>query len=790
MTDTGDLEREVAHLRARLSRLSEASLRINESLDFETVLQGVLDSARSLTGATYGVVSVLGATGEVPRFLASGMEQQQARELWDIPGGAEVAEQLGELTQALRRIKDFRAHLRGWGMPDLTWPIGLSPAPAFLGAPIRHRGETVGNFYLLERQGGGEFPGEDEETLAMFASEAALVIANARTYRDEQRARADLETLVHTAPVGVVVLDARNPAVRSVNREAMRIGAGLLTDSQSVEDLLRTVTVRRADGREFSLDHSLAEYSANETVRAEEVLVAVPDGRNISVLLNATPIHTAEGALDSYVVTMQDLAPLKDLERLRAEFLAMVSHELRTPLTSIKGSIATLLDSSSDLDPAEADQFFRIIDEQSEHMRYLISDLLDVARIETGTLPVALEPSDVTAIIEEARTRFASASGENDLHVDLSPDLPHVMVDRRRIVQVLSNLLANASRYSPTGSGIRITAVQDGVHVAFSVVDRGSGLPEERLPDLFRKFTRIASEHHDHPAESSGLGLAICRGIVEAHGGRIWAESDGPGRGTRFTFTVPAVEATLPQPTRLPNNEGTDKAGHERILVVDDDPETLRYVRDVLSNAGYAPVVTGDPDDVPGLIEDVEPHLVLLDLILPDSDGIAVMGKIFAVADIPVIFLSVYGRDKTIAEAFENGASDYVVKPFSPTELVARIRAALRRRVLPDPPEPARPYVLGDLTIDYARRAVSVAGQPLALTAMEYRMLRELSVHAGVVLTYDHLLQRAWGRTPTADRRPMRTVLRNLRRKLGDDANTPRYIFTEPRVGYRMPEGA
>ena len=357
-------------------------------------------------------------------------------------------------------------------------------------------------------------------------------------------------------------------------------------------------------------------------------------------------------------------------------------------------------------------------------------------------------------------------------------------------MQVLSNLLSNASRYSPTGSGIRITAVQDGVHVAFSVVDRGSGLPEERLPDLFRKFTRIASEHHDHPAESSGLGLAICRGIVEAHGGRIWAETDGPGRGTRFTFTVPAVEATVSQPTRLPTTDGTDETGHERVLVVDDDPETLRYVRDVLSNAGYSPVVTGDPDEVLRLMEQVQPHLVLLDLILPDSDGLAVMAKIHAVADIPVIFLSVYGRDKTIAEAFETGAADYVVKPFSPTELVARIRAALRRRVLPDRPEPARPYVLGDLTIDYARRAVSVAGRSLSLTAMEYRMLRELSLHAGVVLTYDHLLQRAWGRTPTSDRRPMRTVLRNLRRKLGDDANTPTYIFTEPRVGYRMPEGA
>ena len=789
MTGADSLEREVAELRDRLSRLSQASLRINESLDFETVLQGVLDSARSLTDATYGVATVLGAAGVVEHVLASGMDEDEALQLWNLPGAADIFQHIAEIPHA-QRMRDFPAQLRAWGLPDFAWPIELGRAPAFLGAPIRHLGETVGNFYLLEKQGGEEFTEEDEETLVMFASEAALVIANAHTYREEQRARADLETLVNTAPVGVVVLDTTTGTVLWVNHEAKRIGGDLLTDYGSVEDLFGVVTVRRADGREFTLGTFPAEgLSHGETVRAEEILVTVPDGRSVAVLVNATPIHTTEGELDSYVVTMQDLAPLRELERLRAEFLAMVSHELRTPLTSIKGSITTLLNSSSELDPAEVDQFFRIIDEQSEHMRYLISDLLDVARIETGTLAVTPQPSEVRALIEQARTRFVSAGGENGLLVDLPPDLPWVMADTRRIVQVLTNLLSNASKYSPEGFNIRLTAARDGVHVAVSVLDCGTGLPEERLPDLFRKFSRLAAEDQGRAAESSGLGLAICKGIVEAHGGRIWAESRGPGQGTRFTFTVPVVENAVSQPARLPDTSGADEAGHERILVVDDDPEMLRYVREVLSEAGYAPVVTGDPDDVLRFMEEVEPHLVLLDLVLPDSDGIDLMGKILGMADIPVIFISAYGRDRVIAEAFDKGASDYVVKPFSPTELVARIRAALRRRVLPEPAEPARPYVLGDLHLDYARRTVSVAGRPLSLTAMEYRLLRELSLHAGAVLTYEHLLRRFWGRGHAGDRRPMRTVLGTLRRKLGDDANAPRFIFTEPRVGYRMPEG-
>ena len=189
--------------------------------------------------------------------------------------------------------------------------------------------------------------------------------------------------------------------------------------------------------------------SSSETVRAEEFVIEVRDGRSVTTLVNATPIWSKDGEVESVVVTLQDMTPVEELERQRAEFLGMVSHELRAPLTSIKGSADTLLESSPELDPAEMAQFHRIIRDQSESMRYLISDLLDVARIETGTLRVAPE---VVYLVDEARSRFLSGGGGNNLHIDLPPDLPPVVADRRRIVQVLNNLLSNASRHSQESS--------------------------------------------------------------------------------------------------------------------------------------------------------------------------------------------------------------------------------------------------------------------------------------------------------------------------------------------------
>ena len=168
---------------------------------------------------------------------------------------------------------------------------------------------------------------------------------------------------------------------------------------------------RRGTGREVSLaEFPLAQqFSSAETVRAEEITLSVPDGRSVKMLINATPIRSADGEVETMVVTMQDLARLEELERQRAEFLGMVSHELRAPLTSIKGSTTTVLSASPGLDPGEVRQFVRIIDEQADHMRGLIADLLDAGRIETGTLSASSEPVEVVGLVEQARNTFPRA---------------------------------------------------------------------------------------------------------------------------------------------------------------------------------------------------------------------------------------------------------------------------------------------------------------------------------------------------------------------------------------------
>ena len=787
MPDIDDRDRQIGALRERLSRLSEASLRINESLDLETVLQGALDSARDLTEARYGVIIILDDSGTVQNFLSSGMSKEDAEWLSDFPGGPEMFQYLTQVS-APTRLRDFGAHMLSQGLPEFSPPMPVSPAISYLGAPIRYRDERIGRIYLGEKEGGREFTDEDEETLLMFAAQTALVISNARQHREEQRARADLEALVDTSPVAVVVFDARAGRPASFNREARRIAELLITAEQSPEDLLGVLTVRRGDGREVSLqEFPIAEtLRAGENVRLEEIVLSVPDGRSVSALMNVTSLRSEEGDVESVVVTLQDLTPLEETERLRAEFLAMVSHELRTPLAAIKGSAATAVDSRVSLEPAEMSQFFRIIEQQADRMSGLIADLLDVARIASGSLSVKPTAVSVDELVDEARSTYLSADGSHSPLIELPPDLPHVMADRRRVVQVLINLLSNAARHSPDSALIRMTAERRGLHVAISVTDHGRGIPSDRLPHLFGKFSG-----HEGQETDTGLGLAICKGIVEAHGGRIWAESDGPGLGARFTFTLPLADSfpALVQGavSALPGAVPEGHVAQPHVLVIDDDPHTLRYVREVLTREGYSLSVTADPDQVPRLMDEEEPHLVLMDLMLPGTTGIDLMRNVRSLSEIPVIFLSAYGQDQVIANAFAAGAADYVVKPFSPTELIARIQAALRRQNAP-PGEAAsaEPFALGALSIDYAMRRVTVAGQAIELTNIEYGVLAELSTNAGRILTNEQLMRQVWGRNVPRDAAALRAIIRRLRRKLGDDASDPTYIFNRRGAGYWM----
>ncbi len=771
-------DQQIEALQERISNLCAAILRISASLDLDTVLQEIVDSARALTGATYGVITTIDERGQPSQVLSSGLTQDEHRRMADWPDGLRLFSHLRDQPGPLR-IGDLPRYLRSFGFRTDVMPFRTGQ-----GTPIRHGGVHVGSLFVAQREPDRKFTESDEEVLVLFASQAATAIANARSYRDEHRARAKVEALVDTSPIGVVVFDAATGSALSFNPEAKRIVEGLRQPESPPEQLLEVITCRWADGRvvaltEFPFAQAL---STAETVRNEEVVLSVPDGRSVKTLINVTPINAPEGGIESVVVTMQDLAPFEELERMRTEFLAIVSHELRTPLTSIKGSTATVLGASPGFAPAEMLQFFRIIDGQADQMSGLIGDLLDAGRIATGTLSVSPESSEAGVLVDRARNVFLSGGARQAVLVDLPPDLPRVMADRQRIIQVLTNLFSNAARHSPASSPIQVAARRDGAHVAISVTDQGRGIPPDQLPHLFRKSTGAGEGER---GIRSGLGLAICKGLVEAHGGRIWAASEGEGRGARFTFTVPVAEGTGGSPKAAESTGErivAPRTGRERtrVLVVDDDAHTLRYARDVLTLAGYAPLVTGDHGELSSLIRTEKPELVLLDLMLPGTDGIQLLKDVPELADLPVIFVSAYDRDETIARALGAGAADYIVKPFSATELTARVRAALRSRA-----EPA-PYELDDLAIDYERRRVTVDGRPVELTATEYEVLRVLSINAGRVTTYRSLMRQTWKRWDgTVKPKLVHALVRRLRGKLGEGGAD--YIRNVRGVGYRMP---
>ena len=752
------------------SALGAAILRINASLDLDTVLAEAVESARALTGARWGIIATVDEAGAPQDFLFSGFTPEEERALAAWPERAQLFAYFRHLPGPLR-VADLSVHVRA---------LGIEPAPmfsrSFQGTPMRHRGAGVGSFFLADKADGEAFTEADEATLVLFAQQAAAALANARAHREEQRTRADLEALVETCPVGVVVLDAAGGAPVSLNREARRILAGFGAAEAPPARLREALVCRRGDGREVTL----GDLAHAETVRAEEVEISVPGGASVRVLIDATPIRSSGGAVERLVVTLQDLTPFEELERSRAEFLGLVSHELRAPLAAIKGSASTALGDPRDPDRAELRQYLRIVEEQADRMAGLIGDLLDAGLIGAGMLSVDPAPEDVAGLVERARTAFAASGGAHAVTVELPEDLPRAMADARRIAQVLNNLLANAARHSPQTAPIRVAAQRDGAEVEVSVTDAGEGIPAARLPHLFRRHAGIGPDSEGGNGGGSGLGLVICRGLVEAHGGRIRAESGGSGLGTRIVFTLPAAEESAAASVSAAP-PARDAAERTPVLVVDDDPHALRHARDALAQAGYAPAATAEPGELSRLVETKRPALVVLDLVLPGVDGIELMRTLPALADLPVIFVSAYGGGDTIARALEAGAADYIVKPYSPAELAARVGLALRRRTAPGP------FRIGELEIDRAKRRVTLAGRAVRLTATEYRLLHALSLDAGGATTFEALQRRVWG-PGRGDPQAVRSAVTKLRRKLGDDARNPRYILGERGMGYRMPE--
>lgn len=767
-------------VRERLRKLNETSRHLAQGLEFERVLQGVADSARELTGGTIGGIAVAHPTDSPVEFVMSGVSADDYRSFLELPEGKAIYEDLTGLSSPLR-VSNLAEYLASAGLGDVALPLDLGPA---LFVPILSRGETVGMICVSKAAPAAQFSDEDEATLAMFANQAALAIAIARRYRDEQRARTGLEALIDIAPVGVIVLDAKRGDLTLANREALRITDVLRVDRDEPSNTVpRGLTLHRAGGRETSLtEDSLSELAcSSETVRAERVVVRNANGTSVSLLVNGTPTHDTDGAVSSLMVTLQDLSPVEDLERLRAGILRLASDELRAPLMAVKGVAATLLTTDNVIDAAEAAQLAHVVDVQADRMRDLIADLRDFAQIHTGTLSVRLEPVDAAQLLSVAAARHAADDNDRRITVDLDIGLPLVRADRQRVLRVLRSLLADAARSSDSSVPIHLSAARDNAHLTVRIAHR-AGPTAALLVGLLERRGLEGTDGQRHSQRSSALELAICKGIIEAHGGRIHARSDLNGQ-TLVTFTLPFLESAATAPSLETAPRSAARAPGCRILVIDVDAPTQRSISEVLSAAGFELEFADDAGQAVHSSVAQGPDLVLAGIAHP-ADVHELLRTLQFETDAPLIVVTDHGLDDAALEALHAGAADYIAKPFSNTELIARVRAALHRNAALAEPAVAEPFVLGDLVIDYAQRRVAVAGRRAGLTETEYRLLCALAARPGRILSTEEIARRVWKTQPPGHPGPVRSVVKRLRRKLGDDARDPRYVITWPRSGY------
>lgn len=433
-----------------------------------------------------------------------------------------------------------------------------------------------------------------------------------------------------------------------------------------------------------------------------------PRARELELV--STAVRTDDGLLGRLFL-FRDVTHEREVDRMKTEFVSLVSHELRTPLTSIKGFTEMVLDGDAGEINEEVTEYLGIVHSNAERLVSLVNDLLDISRIESGRIQLKRAPVDLTRVAATvtATMQHLILAKAQTYTVEIEPAAAWVLGDNDKIIQVLTNYVSNAYKYSPQGADIRVAVSREGTHARIAVADTGMGIAPEDQARLFTRFYRVDNSM-TREIGGTGLGLSIVKAIVELQGGWVGVESE-VGKGSTFYFTVPITEPPLIQegagatpatgatpavteeraetpsaPRTFPDAAATEQAPIEHlpaalpaalpaeatILVVEDDPDISRLVSTQLEKAGYDVVTAFSAEEALRLVRSMTPDLITLDLQLPGMDGYDFAGLLAehpATRHIPILVLSVSGDD---ASAF-HFAAHALSKPYDEDELLEAV---------------------------------------------------------------------------------------------------------------------
>ena len=672
----GDVAERLSADKTQLETLYEIARELTGSLDLDRMLHKTLAEVMAAIKAERGAVFLVDSAAHnvVPKAAINW--DRQPLPLSVLP----AAWQLGQ-ADALLKVDDLSAE-----RPEEEWVEMLS-APdmrSLMVAPLVANGAFMGLLAVADPRPAA-FERSHARLFRSILSQIANAIGNAEVYRlitqqaqelgqmlrHQQEESTKSQAILTSIADGVVVNNADgqtilvNPAAEFI----LNIPASQLLG----QDFHALFSVFGSHGRDDAVAAMEALLGASDVeVRKAFQTVLEVDERVVHAHLS--PVLTPRGEFLGVVTVLRDITKEVEADRAKSEFVSNVSHELRTPMTAIKGYTDLLYAGAVGEVNENQKKFLEIIRNNAERLTALINDLLDISRVETGRVrfePKPIQIGDVIADVVNALAGQAEAK-QQSLTYRVAGGLPDVMGDRDRLNQVLTNLVGNSIRYTPNGGRIEVRAYLVEGAVRVDVEDTGIGIAPEDLGRIFERFYR-ADDPLVQEVGGTGLGLPIVKMFVEMHGGRIWVESER-GKGSTFTFILPVPTQAEEEGRRLPPRL---MARVRTILVVDDDPDAANLVKMQLEQNGYRVSILGRGGRVIAWASKKQPDLIILDMLLPDVDGLEVLKALKehpSTSDIPVIIHTVV-QDDGSARAL--GAADYLTKPVDKDDLLDSVERAL-----------------------------------------------------------------------------------------------------------------